>query len=161
MAQRTCSVDGCERPHRLNSLCRAHYKRLIRTGSVGAAAIRSLVYSVEERLARYVDRSGGCWLWTGGGNTNGYGATIAGGQVMGAHRMAWMAAHGPIPDGMFVCHRCDVKLCVKTEPDDEYPDGHLFLGTTDDNMADMVAKGRHRPGRRYGSARDHVTGRFT
>jgi len=48
--------------------------------------------------------------------------------------MAWILTNGPIPDGLWVLHRCDVKLCVR-------PD-HLFLGDPSANVVDMYAKGR-------------------
>jgi hypothetical protein len=46
---------------------------------------------------------------------------------------------------MQVLHHCDNRACVKTAPDEQYPEGHLFLGTHADNMADMVSKRRVKP----------------
>lgn len=82
----------------------------------------------------------GCVLWTGATGTFGYGQIGRGrrgdGQVQ-AHRVAWELAHGPIPDGLCVLHRCDNPPCVNVE--------HLFLGTKADNVSDMCVKGRHVP----------------
>lgn len=79
----------------------------------------------------------GCWLWKLGLTPNGYG--VAGRSTANrrvkAHRAAWEAANGPIPSGLCVCHRCDVRHCCN-------PD-HLFLGTRADNARDKVEKGRH------------------
>lgn len=93
----------------------------------------------------FVDTSGDCWLWTGRVASTGYGEanmTINGVGVGKAHRVAWTLANGgPPPPGMHVCHRCDVKQCVR-------PD-HLFLGTRLDNMRDAAAKGRMASGDRH------------
>lgn len=74
-----------------------------------------------------------CWLWEAGGGL--YGRFRFRGKTDCAHRVAWILCRGEIPDGLYVLHHCDVRRCVN-------PD-HLFLGTYQDNVDDMVAKGRH------------------
>ena len=72
-----------------------------------------------------------CTLWTAGKYETGYGQFFAGEKVR-AHRYAYIVAHGPIPEGLCVCHRCDVRDCVN-------PD-HLYLGTQKDNMRDRMER---------------------
>lgn len=75
----------------------------------------------------------GCLIYTGKVGNKGYGR-LGWRGVNGAHRVAYTLAHGAIPKGLLVCHRCDVPLCVNPH--------HLFVGTNSDNMADMHRKGR-------------------
>lgn len=77
-----------------------------------------------------------CWLWTGR-KRGGYGIFDLKGSANGAHRVAWERARGAIPDGMYVCHRCNVKACVR-------PD-HLYLATNKQNQLDAIRDGLLRP----------------
>lgn len=88
------------------------------------------------RFARHVGEKGlGCWLWQGSISRLGYGEMRLDRNTKGkAHRVAWELENGPIPEGMEVCHSCDVRACVRVD--------HLFLGTHLDNMRDASAKGR-------------------
>jgi len=76
-----------------------------------------------------------CWEWIGSKASSGYGSMMIDKKDNYlVHRFSWELHHGPIPDGMFICHQCDNPLCVNPN--------HLFCGTPLDNMRDMIAKGR-------------------
>lgn len=105
---------------------------------------------VYDRLMRKIERNEGtgCWEFTGGRSEKGYGCIVsqdhgrATGKRVPAHRVAWEQHRGPIPEGMFVRHRCGCRHCCN-------PD-HLFLGTRRESVQDMMQKGRasDRPGGR-------------
>jgi hypothetical protein len=97
--------------------------------------------SLETRFWKRVAKSEGCWLWTGTRYKKGYGRFSYGRNsgILATH-FAWQLAHGPIPPDMKLCHTCDTPSCVRID--------HLFLGTSADNSADMVAKGRQTFGSR-------------
>jgi hypothetical protein len=99
---------------------------------------------VHERIAKLsAPQPDGCILYTGEAFYNKwrrgkdlYGRIKINGKNLLAHRVAWTIKNGPIPDGLFVLHKCDVRRCINTE--------HLFLGTQKDNMQDCSRKGRAR-----------------
>jgi len=100
-------------------------------------------FTAAERLAAgLVRKPNGCLEWTGTTDKDGYGRFQVNGKTTRTHRVAWTLANGPIPDGLHVLHHCDNPPCGETEPTEGYPEGHLFLGTVADNMADKIAKGR-------------------
>src|SRR5690349_2879354 len=89
-------------------------------------------WSVAQRVAHYSrpDPLGGCHIWDGA-LRRGYGTLRYRGRTLFAHRLAWEAKYGPIPGGMIVRHRCNVRRCVN-------PD-HFVLGTRAENNADIRA----------------------
>lgn len=89
-----------------------------------------------------------CIEWTGYRLPSGYGQTrVKGRGLQRAHRVAWEEVHGPIPEGMYVCHRCDNPPCVNVD--------HLFLGTPVDNATDMTSKERHASQRKTHCSKGH------
>lgn len=89
----------------------------------------------------------GCIEWQKSKHTRGYGLTTVNNKSISTHRVSYELFVGPIPDGIFVCHRCDNPPCINPL--------HLFLGTPNDNMNDMFTKGRNADlrGHRNGGAK--------
>ncbi len=103
----------------------------------------------EKTIARFwrkVDKRGPdeCWEWTGAKRQRGYGSFKGpvrngvrlepGPAVLTAHRVSYVLAHGPVPNGLLVLHRCDNPPCCNP--------AHLWLGTDAENARDKMLKGR-------------------
>ena len=137
---RICQIEGCDKPHGARGYGAMHDARIRRHGDPHAGQTHA---APEIRFWRYVDKTGGCWIFRQYGEVN-YGRFKPGGRgvkTVLAHRYSYEIHHGPIPDGMVVMHSCDNRACVNPE--------HLSLGTYKENTAQMTERGRHpRPGRK-------------
>lgn len=88
-------------------------------------------------LANSVPAPTGCIEWQGYVNHKGYGeVNVQNKRAVRTHRLVYELAHGPIPAGGIICHRCDNRRCQNIE--------HLFLGTIEINNKDCAAKGRQK-----------------
>ncbi|MBA2706170.1 MAG: HNH endonuclease [Blastocatellia bacterium] len=89
-----------------------------------------------ERFWAKVDKRGPdeCWLWLDSTRYDGYGRFLMNRKIRAAHRVSYELAHGSIPEGLLVHHRCAMTSCVNP--------AHLELVTYSTNLRYRYALGR-------------------
>lgn len=124
----TCSIPSCDNPPSKKGWCNAHYLRWRRHGDPLAGGQRYTTPA--EALAHRTERRGGCLVWTGARNPQGYGEMRNGSaHPVPAYRVAWELVNGPIPAGMQIDHRCWNPACVEV--------AHLRLATSAENGSNL------------------------
>lgn len=86
-----------------------------------------------------------CWIWKEHTNPAGYGQLTYNCKTYYSHIISWIIHNNQLTNGLYVLHTCDIKDCTNSK--------HLFLGTHNDNMKDMVRKGRQAKGENNGYAK--------
>lgn len=111
--QRTCSVEGCEKPHLARGWCGMHWARWRKWGDPlrGSPTLTDRFWAKVQ-----IDNPWDCWVWLGPrSRAYRYGAIGAGGTggaLLSAHRLSYQLLVGPIPAGMELDHLCYNRRCV-------------------------------------------------
>ncbi len=149
LQERQCSVEGCVGAYYARWFCEKHYTRWKSHGDPNVCHFNRwdeperLKVTLSARVAVFRD---GCWRWRRLKNTAGYGVFSIQGKTYLAHRVSAALYLGfDINSKLHVLHKCDTPGCCNP--------AHLFIGTNDDNVADMVRKNRHAKGERNGHAK--------
>lgn len=123
--KRKCDFPDCGREHETKGLCMGHYTQARKGYQL--RPLRRLMpdASITDKLAAYSEAEGSCRVWTGYRDNVGYGVVRWEGRIWKAHRVAYVVAYGPIPDGLVVNHICGNRACVTV--------AHLELVTQEAN----------------------------
>jgi|ERR1035437_9985340 hypothetical protein len=144
-----CSIESCSNLARTNGWCSKHYQRWKIHGDPNKLLIFKDIPLADRLLLSKVivlsNYETPCWEYTGLLDKDGYGRITFEGEGYKVHRASYLEFVGEIPEGLFVCHKCDNPKCFNPN--------HLFLGTLQDNTSDMLEKGRSAKGSDNAKAR--------
>ncbi len=135
---RVCSIEGCTNKHWGLGWCAKHYQRFKKYGN----PLTNILNTTPENFWPRISKDGPimphmttpCWEWQGYCHAKyGYGQVSFENKLWHTHRLAYFFTTGIRPT-LFVLHECDNRKCCNP--------AHLREGTNDDNIADMIKRGR-------------------
>lgn len=145
-AKKMCGVDECMGIYYGRGFCGKHYQRWVdhkNVDHIRTPRFKSPLEAYEAHVIKRGDQD--CWSWSGKKDGMGYGVLRYKPKIWRAHRFSYNQFVNPIPEGLFVCHKCDQPLCTNPK--------HLFLGTSNENFEDCRKKMRHVMGSRCHNAK--------
>lgn len=136
--KRTCSIPGCERPHKAHGYCKAHYTRLHKHGDpLGGATERGAAAAFLASAASFTDSE--CLIWPFTTNGAGYGLITVDGRLRYVHRIVCESANGPPPtEHHHAAHDNNGQPCISqccVNPN------HLRWATPSENCLDKALHG--------------------
>jgi hypothetical protein len=161
MDKKRCGFEGCDRKYEAKGWCKPHYNQLARgaeltpigkRGISGGRPKGSRSGSIEEFFWARVEKSPGCWTWTGAQSTLGYGSLKYPGIVVGAHRFSYELLVGPISEGGVIDHLCHNSSCVNPE--------HLRVASHTQNMQNRLGAHSNSKSGVRGVYWEHKTGKW-
>ncbi len=131
-----CTFPNCNNTGHARGFCNTHYRQLHRSGITPLPQP-----SIPERFWPKVDRRSPdeCWPWLGTHADRGYGRFGLSDprRNVPAHRLAGELYYGEtMSPELNALHSCDNPPCCNPH--------HIRPGTQAENMADAIARGRHR-----------------
>ena len=93
----------------------------------------------------FIQKTEGCWLWSGPVNAWGYGRVSVDGRTQQAHRLSWEQANGRKIGPFIAMHTCDTPACCNP--------AHILIGTHSENQRDKFRKNRQAKGQACGSSK--------
>lgn len=144
-SNRSCSIDGCDKPHKARGYCKAHYEQLRIYGSPTARLNkRGLALQFVETAVAY--DGGDCLIWPFAKDGAGYARITLDGVSTTAHRVVCERAHGPAPTPAHqAAHDRNGKPCVSAACVNP---AHLRWATPKENTGDKVPHGTSQVGAR-------------
>lgn len=116
MIDRTCAVPGCETRWYAREWCKRHYVRWMKRGNTDPRSIDREPAEVRFQMAVGTPMESGCIPWTGRLDRDGYGIFTVSRKNWRAHRFAYEAKFGKIPEGLVIDHFfCDMRSCVNPD----------------------------------------------